>query len=187
MLELLIVAGVVALLAAIAVPGLLSARRQANQTSAVASLHAIASAQHTFADTCGQGYYASRLTQLATAPDEGGEPFLTADLAAADQVEKSGYHVRLSSGSDGTSGAADACSGIRGGDLSSSFYATASPRSAIDGGYYYWVGVNGTIYESPHVIPNSNGRSEPDDAWPVSEGGANRSGGASRRGRVPGS
>jgi prepilin-type N-terminal cleavage/methylation domain-containing protein len=168
MVELLIVTAIVAVLAAIAVPGLLNARRQAQQTSAIASMHAIASAEHVFAETCGQGFYASRLTQLAAAPEEGGEPFLAPDLTAADAVEKSGYRISLAGGSDGAPAPGQACSGLEGGALSSSFYATASP---LDPGLpHYWVGVNGAVFASADVIRATDGRSPPPGTWPISEG-----------------
>jgi type II secretory pathway pseudopilin PulG len=168
MVELLIVTAIVAVLATIAVPGLLNARRQAHQTSAIASMHAIASAQHVFAETCGQGYYASRLTQLAAAPEDGGEPFLAPDLTAADSVDKSGYRITLAGGSDGAPAPAQSCSGLEGGNLSSSFYATASP---LDPGLpHYWVGVNGAVFASAEVIPATDGRRPPPGTWPISEG-----------------
>jgi type IV pilus assembly protein PilA len=53
LIELLIVVGVLLILASIAVPNLLKARRAANEASAVASLRAIASGQLAYRDTQG--------------------------------------------------------------------------------------------------------------------------------------
>lgn len=53
LIELLIVVGVLLILASIAVPNLLKARRAANEASAVASLRAIASGQLVYRDTQG--------------------------------------------------------------------------------------------------------------------------------------
>jgi len=53
LIELLIVVGVLLILAAIAVPNLMKARRSANEASAVASLRAIASGQLAYRDTQG--------------------------------------------------------------------------------------------------------------------------------------
>src|SRR5919206_516191 len=54
LIELLIVVGVLLILASIAVPNLLKARRSANEASAVASLRAIASGQLAYRDTQGE-------------------------------------------------------------------------------------------------------------------------------------
>jgi type IV pilus assembly protein PilA len=54
LVELLIVVGVLLILASIAVPNLLKARRSANEASAIASLRAIASGQLAYRDTQGQ-------------------------------------------------------------------------------------------------------------------------------------
>jgi len=64
LIELLIVVAIIAIIAAIAVPNLLNARMAANETSAVASLRSIASAQIAFSAVNG-GIYAT-LPQLKT-------------------------------------------------------------------------------------------------------------------------
>jgi prepilin-type N-terminal cleavage/methylation domain-containing protein len=160
LIEVLIAVAIVGVLASIAVPSLLNARRQANQASAVASLHAIADAQHTFASSCAGGYYATELTQLSRPPAQGGESFIAPDLGAADQLVKAGYRVAMARGSDGQPAAADACNGVDGADLSSSFYATARPESTMAGAYYYWIGVEGTIFAGLSPIASTEGRSD---------------------------
>ena len=52
LIELLIVVAIIGIIAAIAVPGLLSARRSGNEASAIGSLRAISSSQQAFASTC---------------------------------------------------------------------------------------------------------------------------------------
>ena len=91
LIELLMAVAIVGVLASIAVPALLSARRHANQTSAVASLRAIAAAEEAFATTCANGFFASRLSQLADPPAPRQEAFLSPDLAAS----RSGHQERL--------------------------------------------------------------------------------------------
>lgn len=171
LVELLIAVAIVGVLASIAVPALLGARRHANQASAVASLRAVADAEQTFATTCGGGYFATRLTQLAEPPAGGGPGFLATDLAAGDGVSKSGYQIRLSAGSDGQPADRDACNGTPAAELASSFVATASPSSAIDGTLYYWVGTAGTVYGWTQPITSTAGRSEPSGAQPISGDG----------------
>ena len=175
LVELLIVLAIAGLLATIAVPGLLRARRHANETSAIASLRVIADAQQTYATTCASGDYASRLTQLGAAPEEGGVAFISPDLGMADVVEKSGYLINLLRGSDGTAGQLDACNGVPAADLTSSYYATAEPlTSGGTGDNYYWVGVDEAIFGDPSPIVATEGRSPSPGGSPVQRGPGGR-------------
>ena len=63
-----------ALIAAIAVPGLLRARMAGIEGSSIGSLRAINSAQSSYAASCGSGFYAPSLVSLATPPDGGEQP-----------------------------------------------------------------------------------------------------------------
>src|SRR4029079_15264109 len=85
------------IIAAIAVPGLLRARMSGNEGSAIGSMRAINSSQVTYAASCGGGGYAVSLTDLATAPTAGGDPFIIPDLNA-NGVVKSGYTITLAAG-----------------------------------------------------------------------------------------
>ena len=66
LIELLIVVVIIGIIAAIAIPNLLAARRSANEGSAVSSLRTIHGAQMTYASTYGNGAYAATLPALAT-------------------------------------------------------------------------------------------------------------------------
>ena len=73
LIELLIVVVIIGIIAAIAIPNLLAARRAANEGSAISSLRTLHGAQMTYASTYGNGDFAgniaydgSPLTQLAT-------------------------------------------------------------------------------------------------------------------------
>lgn len=68
LIELLIVVVIIGIIAAIAIPNLLAARRSANEGSAVSSLRTIHGAQATFQATSGNGNYAS--SAVGTAPTE---------------------------------------------------------------------------------------------------------------------
>jgi type IV pilus assembly protein PilA len=57
LIELIIVAAVIGVIAAIAVPNLLSSRRSANEASALAALRIIASSEATYRATAGGGNY----------------------------------------------------------------------------------------------------------------------------------
>src|SRR6478672_5471280 len=73
LIELLIVVVIIGIIAAIAIPNLLAARRSANEGSAVSACRTLHGAQMTYASTYGNGNYAgtvgamdvSPLTQLA--------------------------------------------------------------------------------------------------------------------------
>ena len=64
LIELLIVVVIIGIIAAIAIPNLLAARRSANEGSAVSALRTIHGAQMTYASTYGSSNYAPALTNL---------------------------------------------------------------------------------------------------------------------------
>jgi prepilin-type N-terminal cleavage/methylation domain-containing protein len=149
LIELLIVVAIIGIIAAIAVPGLLSARRSGNEASAIGSLRAITSSQQAFASTCANGFYAEVLTSLATPPPTGGAPFISPDLGVADTVDKSGYTVTMAGASDGLNpvNPMTTCNALTEGDVTSSWYATAFPITAGGSGTrFFWVGTLGTIF-----------------------------------------
>jgi prepilin-type N-terminal cleavage/methylation domain-containing protein len=168
LIELLIVVAIVGVIAAVAVPGLLSARRSGNQASAIASLRAISSAQRAYSTTCANGAFAATLTQLAAPPTAGGVPFISPDLGVADTVLKSGYSVTMAAGTDGVAWGLDACNGVTGAELSSTFYATAEPVAVGSSGtIYYWLGVAGTIFSDTVAIAETDGLSAAPGGAPI--------------------
>jgi type IV pilus assembly protein PilA len=66
LIELLLVVAIIGIIAAIAVPNLLASKRAANESSAIASIRTITSAEATYQATTGAGNYGS-LSQLNTA------------------------------------------------------------------------------------------------------------------------
>jgi type IV pilus assembly protein PilA len=65
LIELLIVVVIIGIIAAIAIPNLLAARRSANEGSAISSLRTTHGAQMTYQATAGGGNYAASLTALS--------------------------------------------------------------------------------------------------------------------------
>jgi len=90
LIELLIVVVIIGIIAAIAIPNLLAARRSANEGSAISSLRTLHGAQMTYAATSGNGQFAG----VAGTPGTSG----MVDMAAVNLVDsvlasgsKSGY------------------------------------------------------------------------------------------------
>ena len=124
LMELLLVVAIIAIIAAIALPGLMRARLAANESSAVASLRTIGSAQATFASSCGGGGFAQTLDDLSEPPTGTNVPFIPPDVAGG---EKAGYAIVLVQGlGEPIADAGVTCNGASAGTRSS-FLATANP------------------------------------------------------------
>jgi type IV pilus assembly protein PilA len=167
LIELLIVVAIIGIIAAIAVPGLLSARRSGNEASAIGSLRAVHSSNVNFSSTCGFGRYATLLTDLARPPLSGGASYISPDLGTADRVDKSGYWVELVEGT-GVPGVTDACNGVVGTALSSAFVATADPTTpGGTGTRYFWIGTGGTIFADTGDITSTDGFDDAPGGAPI--------------------
>ena len=147
LIELLIVVAIIGIIAAIAVPGLLRARMAGNETSAMGSLRAITSAQATYAASCGSGFYAPSLANLAAPPTvSGGEGFIGPDLGV-DPSLKSGYTVTMTPGPV----AAGAPASCNGGAVVSTYFAGASPV-ASGGSRHFGTNQGGTIFQAASAV-----------------------------------
>ena len=89
LIELLIVVVIIGIIAAIAIPNLLAARRAANEGSAQASLRTYSGAQATYQATIGNGDFADALTDLR------GQSLIDGSLGAG---AKSGYNFQPTTG-----------------------------------------------------------------------------------------
>jgi prepilin-type N-terminal cleavage/methylation domain-containing protein len=148
LIELLIVISIIALLAAIAVPGLLRSRLAANEASAISSLRTISSAEVTYASTCGRGGYAQSLADLNRANPIGTE-FIGPDLGQ-DPSTKSGYEMMLAAetGAATIALAASTCNGSVN-DSVSAFWAGARPiQAGLTGQRAFVVDRRGTLFQS---------------------------------------
>ena len=150
LIELLIVVAIIGIIAAIAIPGLLRARMSGNEASAIGSMRVIVSAQHTYMSSCGNGYYASTLPILGSAPS-GSTPFVSPDLSAAAGVDKSGYRIVMTQGSEAAAAPTNGCNALGvATDLYTSYVATANPLTInVTGSRYFYTNALGTIYQSP--------------------------------------
>jgi prepilin-type N-terminal cleavage/methylation domain-containing protein len=155
LVELLIVVAVIAILAAIAIPGMLRARIQGNEASAIGSMRTINSAQVTFAATCGGGGYdiSAAADGLSTPPTIGSPPFIPTDVADAfDGMPKSGYTFALADDPGGSEDVlpADICaSGV---PTVTSFFATGEPDDVgLTGVRHFACDSSGSMRQ--HVLP----------------------------------
>ena len=153
LIELLIVVGIIGIIAAIAVPGLMRARMAGNEASAIGSLRAINSAETTYSSSCGQGSYASTLADLAKPPAAGTEGFISSDLdgtsGSGGASNKSGYVVKLTGGTDAVG--VTACNAVS--KTTQTYYASADPLVANStGSRYFGTNQGGTVYQGLTVL-----------------------------------
>ena len=147
LIELLIVVGVIGIVAAIAIPGLLRARLSGNEASTIGSLRTISSAEATFAASCGGGGYAITLADLALPPTGGGQALIPSDLAAATAggAPKSGYEFTITGGAgDDVLAAADTCNGSANAS-ETEFFAIADPISRFTGRRFFAADQSGQL------------------------------------------
>ena len=141
LIELLIVVAIIGIIAAIAVPGLLRARMSGNEASAIGSIRTIASAEATYASSCGGGGYAIAMADLGKQPTAGGPTFIPTDLKDAIDAThlKSGYFFAVEDGPSGTTvlDGADTCNAA-GADSSTQFFATTEPGTPGTTGTRYF-------------------------------------------------
>jgi type IV pilus assembly protein PilA len=123
--ELLIVIAILGIVAAIAVPGMLRARRSGNEASAIGSLRALNSAESSYASGAGKGGFATLLATLATACPGGNAAFISPDLSI-DPAVKSGYTVTMAAAAISSPGPND-CNGTA---TQTAYYSTAVPVAA---------------------------------------------------------
>lgn len=163
MIAVIVIAGVllavmvIAIIAAIAVPGLLRARMSGNEATAIASLRSISTGEESYAFSCASGGFAVALEDLAKPPTSGGSGFISANLREGG-VQKSGYVFTLTRDSSplviDISTAAATCNGSTN-QPASSYFASAEPvNPGVTGTRYFAVDARGTIYESNHPISN---------------------------------
>ena len=89
LIELLIVVVIIGIIAAIAIPNLLAARRSANEGSAISAMRTLHGAQFTYASTYGSGNYAGATSVSGTALSQLATPALIDNVLGTGT--KSGY------------------------------------------------------------------------------------------------
>ena len=161
LIELLIVVAIIGIIAAIAIPGLLAARRAGNEASAIGSMRAISSGEATYASGCGAGFYAPSLTALGTTA-AGTGAFISADLipsASGSPITKSGYTVNAEGVGDPTD--LPNCNGAD--DATPGFDASADPLTPTTGTRYFGVNEGAAIYQVTGATVTFDGTTRAND------------------------
>jgi type II secretory pathway pseudopilin PulG len=148
-MELLIVIGILGVVAALAIPGLMSAKQAGAEASAIGSMRAINSAQFVYATTCGSGYFAPNLPVLGV-PAAGATPYLSPDLTAAVTVVKTQYSVTMGSTVGPVVSAPATCNGVGAGVATASYWATATPTAGA-GTHAFGTNVGGVVYQASQM------------------------------------
>jgi prepilin-type N-terminal cleavage/methylation domain-containing protein len=130
--ELLIVVAITGILAAIAIPGMLRARRTANEAAAIGSLRALNSAENSYSAAAGKGGFADLLATLATPCPASTAAFISPDLSI-DPAIKSGYTITMGPATVSSPGPLD-CNGV---PTITAYYTTAVPVSAGAGAIFF--------------------------------------------------
>ena len=159
LIELMIVVAIIAVLAALAVPGLKRYRMNGYEASAIGSMKAIADAEAAFASACGSGGYAVSMADLAKPPIAGGSAFLREDVAAAvDQDNsKSGYYFTVVEGANSTKVAdkSKTCNGSAA-DPKTGFFATGNPaQPGTTGTRFFGVDETSLIRQGNAPLPDA--------------------------------
>jgi len=146
---LLIVVGLVGIVAAIAIPGLLRARMSGNEASALASLRAINSSQQAYSVVCSNRMFAASLETLGVPPVNGGAAFISPDLSSSIAITKSGFTITMA-GTPAPATTPMNCQGYLGGaNQAAGYHATATALDASTGGRSFWTNASGTVYQKP--------------------------------------
>ena len=157
LVELLIVIAIIGILAAIAVPAMLRARRTGNEASAIGSLRALNSAQSSYAAGAAKGGYATLLATLATACPGSTAAFISPDLSI-DPAIKSGYTVTMAAATVSSPGPND-CNGTA---TQTAYYSTAVPVSAgLSGLRAFASSASGSIFFNPMGVAPTEAQMAP--------------------------
>jgi type IV pilus assembly protein PilA len=140
LVELLLVCAILGILSALAVPFVLAAKASANESSAIASLRAINTAEANYATTCAAGGYNINLPQLVA------QQYLSPDMGFS---PKSGFNLMVAPGMGSVAGPTD-CSGAA---SVTAYYSSAWPVSVIAGSRAFASSQAGTIWQDTTGVP----------------------------------
>jgi type II secretory pathway pseudopilin PulG len=163
LVELVFVAGMIGLITAIAIPGLIRARMAGNEASAIGSMHAIINGEVSYSASCMPGGFAVTLDDLAKEPTPGTGGFVSPDIGHNGAI-KSGYFLSIEkdllAGTANIGSPAATCNGSVGQPVSS-YFASAKPGTfGISGNRYFAADTRNRTFQSaagPIVNPLTPG------------------------------
>jgi prepilin-type N-terminal cleavage/methylation domain-containing protein len=153
LIEIALVATIVGIVAAIAIPRVIRARGAALEASTIGALRRVHSAQTAYASSCGGGFYASTIPVLARRPTAGGPPFIGPPFIA-NQTDTQGYRIRFSAGPTAPT-SRQTCNGLAAGQALQSYFVEAGPLQTGASGFvtrYFGVTPSGVIYQSTRRV-----------------------------------
>ena len=165
--ELLLVVTIMLIVAAIAVPGFSRARAASFETSTVAALRGINTAQASFATACASGFYAPSLAWLTRPPNPGGEPFISPEFGS-NTVDRQAYRIRYRRGGRAATGPRT-CNGLGPRRTVEDYFVGADPRQRRRGivSRHFASNSSGMIYQSTRRIRPFYSGSPPAPARPI--------------------
>jgi len=166
LIELILVATVISILAAIAIPGLSRARGSAYEASTIGSLRAIHSAQTLYSVSCAGGFFAPSIPWLATLPAGSQKPFIGPEFKL-DTFVRQRYTLRFTRGTVAASAPAT-CNGLAK-SLAANTYFMAADLAVVAQGMSRYFGVNssGVIFQSTIRVPVTQTGAPPAPAKPI--------------------
>lgn len=151
LLEMLVVAAIVAVLAGAAMVGYRQSKIRAGEASTVSTLRSLNQAQFVYMQSCGKQRYAPTLVTLGTPAPGDEHGFVSADLAVSDPLAKSGYIIQLT-GTPATEGE-QTCTGSV---PLTGYRITADPEiPGISGTHFYGTNGDRIIYADLESFQNN--------------------------------
>ena len=165
LLDLIFVCGIIGLIVSIALPRLALAKQSAGASAAIGSMRTIASAQLTYALTCGNGFYAPDLPALGATPPGSNEPFIGGGMGQAMSVQKNNYTFRLEAAP--YAGAPRTCNGLEAGEAGQGYAAAADPTENTNP-RFFGLNSNAQLYEHTATLwADMPEGGEPDRGTPI--------------------
>jgi hypothetical protein len=133
-----------------------------NEAAAIGSMRTIFSSQQSYASSCGNGYYASTLLILGSAP-AASQPFISPDLSTSLTVVKTGYWLTMFQGSEATAAPNNGCNPLGvAANLYTSYVTTAYPLSGnVTGTRWFFGNTLGTVFQNNTTFASTVGNTPP--------------------------
>jgi prepilin-type N-terminal cleavage/methylation domain-containing protein len=145
LIDVLFVIAILAILASLAIPGLMRARSSAQASSALGTVRVVNSAQLGFAISCGFGFYAPDFPTLGMKAPGARDGFLADEMTSAATFVRSGYNFSLAG--TAMAGAPATCNGLAAGGAAPGYALVADPLDTAPPARYFGTNSDGVIYE----------------------------------------